>query len=107
MSSTTAMTMNEIGETVRTMDRLSQDGFGRINGLARLALLSLETPEGHRNTVGLVAALTTIGMIAEDMESCINEWAGHVGYAYRDEAWQRLADARRAFQDSQREGVAA
>lgn len=96
-----------VKETVLAIDRVSQDGFGRIHGLAKLALLSLETPEGHRNTGGLVAALTTISMIAEDMENCINDWAGHVGCAYRDQGWERIAYARRAFQDSQREGVAA
>lgn len=94
-------------EVVMAMDELSQDGFGRIKGLTQLALLSLEAPEGHRNTGDLVAALKTIGMIAEDMENCINSEAGSVGCGYQDPAWKRRADARRSFLDSQRTGVAA
>lgn len=89
------------------MDELAQCGFGRIKGLARLALLSLETPEGHRDVSALVAALTTIGMIAEDMANCVNSEAGDVGCGYTDPAWRRRADARRAFHDGQREARAA
>lgn len=94
-------------ETVLLMDELSQDGFGRIKGLANLALLSLETPEGHRHTRDLAEALKAIGVIAEDTQASINSEAEAVGCNYQDKAWLRRIDARRAFQDSQREGVAA
>lgn len=99
--------LEAVKEATRMMDELAQCGFGRIKGLARLALLSLETPEGHRDVSALVAALTTIDMIAEDTANCINSEAGDVGCGHDDAGWRRRADARRAFQDSQREGVAA
>lgn len=99
--------LEAVTEAARMMDELAQCGFGRIKGLARLALLSLETPEGHRDVSALVAALTTIGMIAEDTANCINSEAGDVGCGHQDDAWRRRADARRAFHDSQREGGAA
>ena len=93
--------------TTRTMDELSQDGFGRIRHLADLALLSLETPEGHRDAEQLAAVLQTISMIANDMESCINSEAESVGCNYLDLSWRRRADARRAFRESKSEGGAA
>lgn len=97
--------LDAVREATLMMDELAQCGFGRIKGLARLALLSLETPEGHRDVSALVAALTTIGMIAEDTANCINSEAGDVGCGHEDAGWKRRADARRAFQDSKREGV--
>lgn len=106
-ASTATMTTDGLRETVLLMDELAQDGFGRIKGLARLALLSLETPEGHRDISALVAALSTIATIAEDVDNYINSEAGSVGCGYQDEAGRRRADARRAFQDSRREGVKA
>lgn len=99
--------LEAVKEATRMMDELAQCGFGRIKGLARLALLSLETPEGHRDVSALVAALTTIEMIAEDTENCINSEAGDVGCGHDDAGWRRRADARRAFHDSQREARAA
>lgn len=99
--------LEAVKEATRMMDELAQDGFGRIKGLAKLALLSLETPEGHRDVSALVAALTTIGMIAEDMENCINSEAGDVGCSHDDAGWRRRADARRAHLEGQREGAAA
>lgn len=103
----TAMTVEGIGEAVRMMDELSHDGFGRIKGLALLALLSLETPEGYRSVEGLAAALETICTIAEDTRNSINSEAGDVGFGHDEQGWKRRADARRALQDSQRQGVAA
>ena len=99
--------LEAVKEATRMMDELSHDGFGRISGIASLALLSLEAPEGHRNVNALAAALTTICLIADDTRNCINSEAGDVGCGYQDDSWRRRADASRAFQDSQREGVAA
>ena len=99
--------VDAVKETTRTMDELSHDGFGRIKGLASLALQALETPEAYRSVEALAAALATICEIADDTKSAINGEAGSVGCGYMDPAWRRRADARRAFHDSQREGVAA
>lgn len=99
-----SLTVDGLCETVLMIDELSQDGFSRIKALAKLALLALETPEGHRDVNALAAALTTIGMIAEDVANTINGEAGSVGCGYQDPAWRRRADARRALQDSQRKG---
>lgn len=104
---TPPMTVEGIGEAVEAMDALSHDGFGRIKGLALLALLSLETPEGHRSVEALAAALETICAIADDTKNCINCEAGDVGFGHDEQGWKRRFDARRAFHDSQREGVAA
>lgn len=104
---TPQMTVEGIGEAVETMDALSHDGFGRISGLARLALLSLETPEGHRSVEGLAAVLETICTIAEDTKNCINCEAGDVGFGHDEQGWKRRADARRAHLEAQRKAGAA
>ena len=96
-----------VKEAVSMMDELSHDGFGRISGIASLALLSLESPEGHRSVEDLAAALTTILLIANDTKNVINCEAGDVGCGHDEAGWRRRADARRAFQDSQRVKVAA
>ena len=106
-ASKAAMTVDGIGEAVRMMDELSHDGFGRIKGLALLALLSLETPEGHRSVEGLAAALETICTIAEDTKNCINCEAGDVGFGHDAQGWKRRADARRAHLEDQRKARAA
>lgn len=98
---------DRLSAAVQTMDVLSQDGFGRIKGLALLALLSLETPEGHRSVEALAAALVTICAISDDSKNCINSEAGDVGCSHDEQGWKRRADARRVFQDSQLEGGAA
>lgn len=99
--------LEAVKEATRMMDELPHNGFGRISGIARLALLSLETPEGHRSVESLAAALETICAIADDTKNCINSEAGDVGCGHDEQGWKRRADARRAFHDSQREGVAA
>ena len=99
--------LEAVKEATRMMDELAQDGFGRIRGIASLALLALETPEGHRNVSALAAALKTIDLIAEDTENCINSEAGDVGCDHDDAAWRRRADARRAHLEAQRKAGAA
>jgi hypothetical protein len=94
-------------EATRMMDELSHSGFSRINGLARLCLLSLENPEGYRSVEALAAALVTICEIAEDTKNLINSEAGDVGCGHQDEAWRRRADARRAHLEAQRKAGAA
>lgn len=106
-ASKSAMTVEGVGEAVRMMGELSHDGFGRIKGLALLALLSLETPEGHRSVEALAAALTTICTIADDTKNCINCEAGDVGFGHDEQGWKRRADARRAHLEGQRERAAA
>lgn len=96
-----------VKKAVSMMDELSHDGFGRIRGIASLALLSLETPEGHRSVEDLAAALVTICAIADDTKNVINCEAGDVGCGHDEMGWRRRADARRAFQDSQRVKEAA
>lgn len=99
--------LDAVKAATKFMDELSHDGFGRIRGIASLALLSLETPEGHRSVEALAAALVTICEIAEDTKSCINSEAGDVGCGHDEQGWRRRADARRAFHDGQREARAA
>ena len=104
---TPQMTVEGIGEAVQAMDALSHDGFNRINGLAKLCLMSLETPEGHRSVEALAAALETICAIAQETRDCINSEAGDVGFGHDEQGWKRRADARRAHLEAQRKARAA
>lgn len=99
--------LDAVKEATRMMDELSHSGFSRINGLARLCLLSLETPEGHRSVESLAAALETICAIADDTKNCINSEAGDVGCGHDEQGWKRRADARRAHLEAQRKARAA
>jgi hypothetical protein len=99
--------LDALKEAARMMDALSSSGFSRINGLARLALLALETPNGHRSVEPLAAALAAICEIADDTNIAINGEASSVCCGYRDEGWALRHDARLAFYDSQRKEVAA
>lgn len=95
-----------VKEAANTIDSLSQTGFGRIKAISRLALLSLEVPDGHRGVENLAAALEAISAIADDTENCINSEAESVACSYRDEAWMRRHNASLAFLDSQRKEAA-
>lgn len=85
--------------TVNYMDNLSQGGFSEIAAIAKLALMSLETPEGHRHLDNVVHALRNIWGRADDVQNSINCEAEEVGCNYVDEAEQRRQDARQAARE--------
>ncbi|WP_051516733.1 hypothetical protein [Herbaspirillum sp. RV1423] len=92
-----AQRIMKLEKAVNFMDALSQEGFGQIAAIAKLAILSLETPEGyypaHRET--LAAAFTAICKIADDIADCINCEAEEVGLNHKDERTEARHEARR------------
>ena len=59
-------TIKELGNAITTMDCLSSIGFSEIAGIAKLALISLETPEGcgeHGDLLNLHMKRTGLGFV--------------------------------------------
>lgn len=82
------------------MDCLSQGGFSEIASVAKLALSSLETPDGYRNLGNIVNALKAIRGKADDIQSCINSEAEQVGCNYTDDGQRRRRDALRQARET-------
>ncbi len=80
---------------IEMMDSLSQEGFQQIMSIAKLALLSLESPEGHRSLTALAYALEAIQGKAEDAMTSINYEAEKVACPWRDAAHERRGRAAR------------
>lgn len=87
---------NSMADAIETMDALSQEGFGQIASIAKLALSHLETPRAYRDHTEIARALEAIAHKAEDVMNCINVTAEDAGYAYVDKAQELRADAQLA-----------
>jgi acetylglutamate synthase len=98
-------TIKELGNAITTMDCLSSIGFSEIASIAKLALISLETPEGYRHISDIAFALESIRSKAQDMENLINCEAESTGFNHIDDAWHRRISAEATFRNA--EGVQA
>jgi len=90
----TASDVQKLRNAVKFMDCLSQSGFSEISSIAKLALCSLETPDGYRHLNDIANALKTILDKADDTQNCINIEAEQVGCSYADESQHRLWNAQ-------------
>lgn len=86
---------NDLAQAVKLMDSLSQEAFQSIIAVARLALIALESPAGHRNMSALAFALENIATKADDAMGSINFEAEKVGHDWHDDASQRRSRAAR------------
>lgn len=91
-------------DTVKAMDRLSQRGLNQIEAIARIAIQSLETPDGQRNTEALSHVLHLIADIAFLTGDSVSLEADEVGCRYVDDAHTRRQVAHDAVHSV---GVAA
>lgn len=96
--------IEKLRQTVNLMDNLSQDAFGRIRGVCRLALQAMEQHAAPVDMEDLAQALRQIDQAADEAESCINTEAEQVGANYKDHAWHRRMDAERAWRELRRVG---
>ena len=85
----------DLSEAIVIMDSLSQEAFQQIMSIAKLALLSLEIPDGHRSFTSLAYALEAIVGKADEAMGCVNYEAEKVGHPWRDEARERRSRASR------------
>ena len=81
--------------TIKHMDALSQEGFSRIEALARVTLMALETPDAYRSVEMIAKTLETICGIAQGNMDTVNSYAEEVGCNWIETDEQRRAEARR------------
>jgi hypothetical protein len=86
------------------MDCFAQGGFKEIAAIARLALKSLETPEGYRSLDNIAHALEAICEKADMTGDSINWEAEQAGADYVDEARRRRFDAAYAARAAREQG---
>ena len=92
---TTATEVDELRAPIDLMDNLSQDGLSEITAIAKLALLSLESPDSYRHLDNIAHALKAIWSKANDTQDSINGEAERVGCNHVDKAERRRWDAQR------------
>lgn len=80
-------------DSIQMMDGLSQEGFSQIAAIARLALISLETPEGQGSMFEIAHALEAIRATANNIQDSITHWAEEVGCQVEDAAALRRVKA--------------
>lgn len=85
----------KLRSTLEFVDCLAQGGFSEVAAIAKLALQSLEHPDGYRHLDNIVHALNAIWGKAEHIQSCISSEAERAGCSYVDDAERRRFDARR------------
>jgi hypothetical protein len=102
-------TVQELRNTVLTMDSVSQDGLSEISAIARLALAMLEQPDGYRHPELIAMALRSIYAKSDLTMDCINATAEFVGCNHIDESLRRRHAARTQAQqqDAGQNGGAA
>lgn len=95
----TAPSIEDLLDTIRTMDALSQEGFSQIAAIASLALLAMKTAAPN-DLANVAQALRTIRGKATDIENCINTEAELVGgnYVDADRRGKLLADVSKAVE---------
>jgi hypothetical protein len=98
-------TIKELGAAINMMDCLSQDGFSQISAIAKLALKSLESPDGHRHISDVFSALEAIVSKADDVQNIINSEAECVGFQYQDaplwNCWSAASEYRKSLNEEQ------
>ena len=86
--------LTRLRAAVSDIDCLSQQGFGQIAAIARLALMSMEVPAAYRHPDVLATAMDAILNIAKDIQNCINAAAEDVGCNYIDSPERRRMAAK-------------
>lgn len=81
---TTAPSGDDLLNTIRTIDALSQEGFSQVAAIASLALLALKTATPS-DVMNVIQALRAIRGKAQDIENCINYEAEQVGGNHVDQ----------------------
>lgn len=94
-TTTTAAKVDELRAAIDLLDNLSQEGLSEITAIAKLALLSLESPDSYRHLDNIAHALKAIWSKANDTQDSINGEAERVGCNHVDKAERRRWEARR------------
>ena len=89
-----------LAATIEYIDCLADEGLSEISSLARLALISLETPDGYRNFNDIANALISIWSKADLTRDHIKCEAEQLGCEHSDDAKQRRLNAQRTHQQT-------
>lgn len=100
-----AVTTDRLRDTIKDMDAISQDGFSRIEALARITLLALETPDACRFIELIAQTLDTIATVAQTSMDAVNSGAEEVGCNWVMRAEQRRIEARRVAIEREAQGA--
>lgn len=96
-------TIKDLKANIKNMDALSRTSLAKVKGIAKMALVALESPAGCMALDSLGFALQTIVDEADVCLDSIAHEARAAGAEYPDEAAQRRFDAmwavRRKLQD--------
>lgn len=89
-----SVTDDQLGETIITIDALSQGGFDAIVAMANAGRLAFETPGAYDHPQLLANLFRAIQSAAQDARNAINSEAESVGCDHKgNAAWQRQWDA--------------
>jgi hypothetical protein len=94
-----AITSEEVRKlrmTVADMDSLAHHGLSKIRAIAKLALNSLETPEGYLSMDEIAHTLEAIWFLSENTADCIYCQAEDAGISHKGDADHRRREAARA-----------
>lgn len=94
-----AANVQRLRDTIKDMDAVSQDGFSRIEALARITLMALETPDAYRFTELIAQTLETIATVAQTSMDAVNSGAEGVGCNWVMQAEQRRMAAHRVARE--------
>lgn len=81
--------VESLKSTIQCMDAIAHDAFSKIRASAKLALLSMETPDGQRLTDNLAYVIELISTLADDAQNSIGCEAESVGCSYVDDSAHR------------------
>lgn len=99
-----APSIEDLCKTLRLVDNMSQDAFGRIKSMCELALLAMEQKARPVDMEDLAQVLRQIGQASDVAENSISCEAENHGCNYKDASWYRRSDARRAWAAQQKVG---
>jgi hypothetical protein len=94
-----AVTADRLRTTIKDMDAMSQEGFGRIEALARITLMALETPDAYRFTEMIAKTLETICGIAQSSMDTVYSNAEEVDCNWIETDEPRRTEARRVARE--------
>ena len=97
--------IRDLRGTIEFMDGLAQDGLDQIEGIARLALLALETPNGSVSMEDIASALEAIREKAETTMAHISNQAEEWECNATNEAKSRRREASFRWFNELRKGV--
>lgn len=91
--------ITELETAVSNIYGLATDGFSKIEAIAKLALLAMQTPAAYRHPENIATAFKAIWDIAQTNQSCVESETDEVGCKDDDQAFELRFAARLAAKE--------